>query len=270
MSLQDAGMPVTDLGIQRGYGIFDFLRVSGNIPLYLDDHLDRFFQSAGFMRLPVKLSRSELSSVIGRLIRENNLPVSGIRMLLTGGESADGYQIHEPNLAVVQQVIPAPGEQWLNKGSQLVSYPFQRQLPHVKTTDYLMAIWLQPWLKENQADDVLYYQEGIVTECPRANIFMVTDDHKLVTPRRNMLKGVTRKQIMGLAGACDLDVEERDIHLSEMSGAKEVFITSSTKRIIPVSRLDDHIFPAALDSSISHRLWAALRAHEMTYIETRS
>ena len=84
------------------------------------------------------------------------------------------------------------------KGIELVTWPHQRQLPAVKSIDYVMAIWLQPWMKKNGADDVLYHNNGTVTECPRANFFLVMEDGRLVTPAENILEGVTRKKLLDL------------------------------------------------------------------------
>ena len=156
---------------------------------------------------------------------------------------------------IVQQAITPPPDEMNIQGIHLLSYPFQRQLSHVKTTDYLMAIWLQPWLKENSGDDILYHHNGFVTECPRSNFFIVTQDDKLVTPGKNMLKGITRKQIIKLAKEMGIIVEERDIHLKEIEHAREAFISSSTKRLVPVRQLDNIRFPLPKIDSVSGRLW---------------
>ena len=253
--LAEAGLPVTDLGIQRGYGIFDFLRVTQNIPLFCNDHLDRFFHSANEMRLPIGKSREEIKRIIGQLLEKNNLPDSGIRILLSGGVSPDGFQILLPNLVIIQQSAISPPEQIFQQGYTLVTYPHQRQMSHVKTTDYLMAIWLQPWVKEKGADDVLYHQNGLVSECPRSNFFIVTKSNTLVTPYRNILKGITRKQILALAAMHGLAMEERDISIDDIRNAKEAFIGSSTKRIIPVTRIDDIELGACTVDSITFQLF---------------
>lgn len=262
LSTDGTSVSVNDLGLQRGYGIFDFLRVSNNIPLFIEDHLDRFYNSASEMRLSVKETRDEIKEIIYHLINKNNLPISGIRILLTGGESPDGYKIIEPRLVIVQQHITPPLDEMTFTGIHLLSYSFQRQLSHVKTTDYLMAIWLQPWLKKGGGDDLLYHQAGMITECPRSNFFMVTKDGKLVTPGTNILKGITRKQVIRLALESGLKVEERDIHISELREATEAFITSSTKRIIPVRQLDDFVFPAYSLNSVLGRLWQSFLEYE--------
>jgi D-alanine transaminase/branched-chain amino acid aminotransferase len=264
LPMEDAAIPVNDLGVQRGYGIFDFLRVSRNTPLFLEDHLDRFFHSAGEMRLTVRESRQEIRDIILQIIQKNNLLTSGIRLILTGGDSPDGYQIIKPGLVIIQQAINAPADEMAVPGIHLFSYPFQRQLSHVKTTDYLMAIWLQPWLKNRGGDDILYHQEGTVSECPRSNFFMVTRKDRLVTPGRNMLKGITRKQVIALAIKAGIEVEERDVSLDDVKNAREAFITSSTKRIVPVSQLDNITFPSLQQDSVTGLLWKKFHELELT------
>ena len=256
--LSEAALPVGDLGVQRGYGIFDFLRVSNNSPLYWDDHLERFFHSAKEMRLPVGLLKADIKSIISELLQKNKLPHSGIRIMLSGGISPDGYQIVTPNLVIIQQPLIPPPDQINEKGYILASYPHQRQMPHVKTTDYLMAIWLQPWLKERGADDILYQQNGIVSECPRSNFFIITKENKIVTPRRNILQGITRKQVLRLAVANGMIVEERDISLDDIRLAKEAFIASSTKRIVPVVQVDDSVFAPCTKESVTRLLYDLL------------
>ena len=260
--LENAGVPVGDLLVQRGYGIFDYLRVSNNKPLFIEAHLDRLFNSAEIMRLSIALSKEELKKIVADLIEKNNIPFSGIRLIIAGGDAPDGYTITKPHLIIIQQPLDAPPAQMSTKGIQLVSHFYQRQLAEVKTTDYLMAIHLQPWMKSQGGDDILYYNNDTVSECPRSNIFMISQDNTIVTPARNMLKGITRKNIIAVAEAHHLKLEQRDISLAEMKKAKEVFITSSTKRIIPVSRLDEQNFSLEGPSSLSAQIFDHLLALE--------
>ncbi len=257
-TIEQATIPINDLGIQRGYGVFDFLRVAGDKPLFIDDHLNRFYYSAEVMRLKIQQEKAELKSIIQQLINTNALKDSGIRLILTGGASDDGYKITEPRLSIIQQSLKPPPEKLPDTGIKLVSNEFQRQLPHVKTTDYLMAIWLQPWMKENNADDILYHNNGFVTECPRSNFFVINKQHELVTPKQNILQGVTRKKIIDIALKAGIEVAERDIHLNEIADAKEAFITSSTKRMLPVAKIDDIEMDGLYSSGIMQTIWNKL------------
>ena len=99
--------------------------------------------------------------------------------------------------------------------------------------------WLQPFIKGKEADDVLYHQQGSITECPRSNFFIVTKDDKIVTPSENILKGIIRMKTLQLANT-KYTVEERPVSLQEAYTAKEAFITSTTKHILPVLKIDGH------------------------------
>lgn len=270
MPLKDAGLPVTDLGVQRGYGIFDFLRVTDRVPLFQDDHLERFFNSAKEMRLPAGKTKEELKEIIAHLIAKNNIPHAGIRILLSGGTSPDGYEIVQPNLVVVLQPITPPPDQIYQQGYTLVTYQHQRQMPHVKTTDYLMAIWINPWVKEKGADDVLYQQNGIISECPRSNFFIVTQSGTIVTPEKNILKGITRKQILSIATEQGMKLEEREVSIDDVRRAKEAFISSSTKRIIPVVKIDDIELGLFSNDSVTAKLYRYFLQREKNIIRLPS
>ena len=106
-----------------------------------------------------------------------------------------------------------------------------------------MAIWLQPRLKEIGADEILYLNEGYLTECPRANFFIVNDRNQLVTPSDHILKVITRKKTIDLASSY-MEVIERKIGKEELSSATEAFICSTTKSILPVNQIDEVILPS--------------------------
>jgi branched-chain amino acid aminotransferase len=233
-----ASVLITDLAIQRGYGIFDFFKAIDGQLMFLDDHLDRFFHSAAAMHLPVNKSREELKALLFALMEKNGLPDSGIRITLTGGYSPDGYNLAEPNMIITQSAFKNPD--FNAKGIKLITHQHQRQLAQVKTLDYLMAIRLQPLIKEKGADDVLYHNNGIVKESPRANFFIVTRDNEVITSAQDILKGVVRKQLLNMSDS-GFSISEREISLEDLSQCKEAFITSSTRNILPVTEIDGQI-----------------------------
>ncbi len=108
-------------------------------------------------------------------------------------------------------------------------------MPQVKTIDYLQAIHLRPLIKQNGADDVLYHHQNEICECPRSNFFMVTESGRVVTPANNILKGITRKQILGFS---EFNVSEGIVCLKDLESAKEAFISSTTKNVVPVLEID--------------------------------
>ncbi|MBC7888745.1 MAG: aminotransferase class IV [Ferruginibacter sp.] len=233
-----ATLQIGDLAIHRGYGVFDFFRIRNNVPLFLDDYLDRFFSSAALMRLQPNQTRDQLTAIIFELILKNNLGESGVKLILTGGYSPDSYEPVAPNLVILQQKLQVPQTGSFTTGVKVITHEYQRDLPSVKSINYLMGVWLQQKVKEQHAADVLYYKHGVISELPRANVFMVTQDQRIVTPSHNILYGITRKKLLELA-ATKYTTELRSVDIEEIKNAAEVFMTSTTKRLLPITQLDD-------------------------------
>lgn len=232
----EAKLHVSDLSIQRGYGIFDFLKTIDFHPVFIDDYLDRFYRSAKEMNLVPPHERTELKSLVKQLIEKNHIANSGIKLILTGGFSEDGFTLNEnPNFMMVQSPLNI-SDTIFEKGLKLITNNFQRQVPSVKTIDYLQAIRTWPQVISCQADDILYHKDGAVRECPRANLFMVKG-HEVLTPKSDILKGITRSKVLSL-NATGLNIAERDFSLEDLKTADEVFITVTTKNICPVLQID--------------------------------
>jgi D-alanine transaminase/branched-chain amino acid aminotransferase len=247
-----ASLLVSDLAFQRGYGIFDFCKVLDREPIFLDEHLQRFIHSANQLRLPVR-SKDEIRSLIVQITEKNDIPHSGIKLLLTGGYSADGYTPSKPNFVITQTPLAPPTLDAFEKGIRLVTYPHVRQLPDIKSIDYLMAIYLQPYLRDKGADDVLYQLDGLVSECPRSNFFIVTKDQRVITPAKNILKGVIRGKVLELARQIGA-IDERPVSMDDIHIAREAFITSTTKHIIPVLYMDGWPVGDGLPGKITREL----------------
>lgn len=255
---EECHLSLQDLGIQRGYGLFDFFRVKGNKPLFMEDHIERLFHSAKRMRLDNALNIDEIRSSVEQLIHLNRLDHSGMKIIVTGGDSSDGYSISTPRLYMVQNQLVPPPDELPAVGIHLATWNYQRQLPDVKTTDYLMAIWLQPWMKERKADDILYHNQGMIRECPRSNIFMITHEGHLATPEAGMLAGITRKNIMRVSGKTGIPLTERNITLEELKKSAGVFICSTTKRLMPVDEIDGHTIGSETSRKIMQQVWDGL------------
>ena len=257
----EAYLHISDLAVQRGYGVFDFFKVEKQSPLFLDDYLERFYASASLMYLPVPYQREELRQILQRLIGLNNLEISGVKMILTGGYSENGFDPAAPNLLIQQQPLVLPSSEKVAKGISIITHEYLRDLPVVKSINYTTGIRLLHHMKEQKAEEVLYYINGVVTEFPRCNFFIVTQDNTVVTPAHNILKGITRKNVMALA-AKKYNVEERDITLEEVMQAKEAFLTSTTKRILPIVQVDGKLIGTGAPGAVTLELLQDLIALE--------
>ena len=262
---KEATLHVSDLAIQRGYGVFDFFRIRNGILLFVEDHLERLERSAALMHLSMPCTKDHLLSVLKELVAKNNMPHAGIRIVLTGGYSPDAYQPTTPNLIVMQSpltITDSPEPKEVN----IITHEFVRDLPEAKTINYSMGIWLLKKIQEQQADDVLYHQQGVVSEFPRCNFFIVTQNSEIVTPAVNALKGITRKRVLELSG---FNIREGLVTLEDIRTAKEAFLTSSTKRIQAVVKMDGQPIGNGRAGETTRALLQQLIERERAYVAER-
>lgn len=235
---QEANINVADIGFLRGYGVFDYFRAIDGQPIFMDDHLDRFDRSTQYLGLILSQSREHIKQQILQLIALSQQPLLGVRLVSTGGYAEDGYTpTAVPNLVMIAKPFVFNA---FEQGLSLMTVHHQRDMPTIKTTNYIKPISLLPKLQACKADDVLYHFEGHITESSRSNICIIKDG-VLITPDSGMLEGITRKRILSFAAEI-LPVEVRKVSLQEVFEADEVFLCGSTKRIAPVTNIDQTTF----------------------------
>jgi branched-chain amino acid aminotransferase len=161
-------------------------------------------------------------------------------MILTGGKTQNGieYEFEHPCFYIVTEKWEPLPEEYFENGAKLITYRHMRELPQYKTTNYICAVNLQNFKKAEGAAEILFIHDGEVLECATSNIFIVKD-RLLITPAENILKGITRKVVLEIAGQMGIEAQERIIDESELKSADESFITSSFKDIVPITKIDD-------------------------------
>jgi branched-subunit amino acid aminotransferase/4-amino-4-deoxychorismate lyase len=120
-------------------------------------------------------------------------------------------------------------------------------------------------MKQAGAEDVLFHYGGQIFETTRANFFIVDRGGTVITAGSGILGGITRSKVLEAARR-HFPVEERGVGLSELKTAREAFITSSTKRVMPVVQVDDLTIGSGKPGETTLRLLALLKAEEEAYL----
>lgn len=240
---------ITDLVMLRGYGAFDFMRTYGGVPFRINDYMSRFENSAKGMKLSLPLGKNGIIKIVSSLLSKNGIRPEapfrtggnrgdvGIRLLLTGGYSLDSYlPAAKPNLFILIEDLPQYPEWWSDKGIKLITHEYGREMARVKTTNYLTAINLADVRRKHKAQDTLYCQNGKILETTRNNFFLFHGD-TLVTSDEDVLHGITRKVILGLARR-KFKVQVRKVSQSELNRCTECFISGTTRGVTPVVQID--------------------------------
>jgi branched-chain amino acid aminotransferase len=238
----DAMIPVNDLAILRGYGIFDFLRTYGGKPFHLKDHLRRLEHSAKSIDLKLPASLDEINDIVIETLNRNHHKDSNVRIVVTGGQTEDFITpCGKPRLLVMVTEVHLYPQKWYEDGVKIITVPLERQIPAAKSLNYLSAILALREAYQKKAVDAVYTdRDEILREGTTSNFFVFISG-KMVTPgTEDILPGITRQVVLELAER-EFEVRIRDIHMDELMNAQGAFLSSSNKQILPVVQVDNII-----------------------------
>lgn len=257
---------ISDLSIQRSYAVFDYFLFIEETPLYLEDYLTRFRNSVGMMGLVLPHGDEELRNIVVELIRINGTFEGGIKFIYTGGYAENGYDGEHPNFLIMHMPIPIVDQKYYDQGIKLILQEYVRDFPTAKTTDYFFSLSVKKQIKEANAFDLLYHKNGIISESSRSNFFIIDNENNVCTTEKDILFGVTRKNLIrAIEGK--YNVINRPIRVDELPEVKEAFLTSSVKRVIPITQIDDLKIGSGKPGEVTLDLRSLLHEQDMKYIK---
>ena len=261
-----AMIPVEDLSVLRGYAVCDVMRTHNKKPYLLYDHIKRLILSATGIGLDLPWSESDIVHIILTTLKKNTFNAEvNIRTIITGGSSPDFfYPQGNPRLIVmITDLNPMPAEWYLN-GVKVITRQMEKTLPDVKITAYIPAVMALKEAKKQGCIEALYInRKNQVLEGTTSNLFAVIND-TLVTPAKGILKGITRQAVLMLArNICP--VKEEAIRLEDLLGAQEVFISGTSKGVVPVIQINETIIGNGCPGPNTRKIMAALESHSMQF-----
>ena len=237
-----ARVPVTDHGLTTGDGVFEALKVTGGVPFALSRHLARLCASARGLGLPEPDAGQIRAGVAAVLAEAGHPGRARIRITVTSGESALGSArtSHAPATIIVLADLrdAAPT-------CDVATFPWPRSergaLAGVKTTSYAENVVALAYAQQQGAAEAIFGNlAGNLCEGSGTNVFVVAGG-RLVTPplSAGCLAGVTRGLVIEWAGAV-----EEELPLSALAGAREAFLTGTTRDVQPIRSVDGLVLPA--------------------------
>jgi branched-chain amino acid aminotransferase len=230
-------IPGDCIGANRGYGAFDFFGVINKKPFYLDRHLDRFFNTMSLMRLKIPYSRDQLQSIIEKVVIQSELNNFYIKLFAYPMDNFLGIEI-QAELFVIPVIVHIESTYNYQNGEKIITKEYQRFLPEAKSTNYLPLVYWQNEIEVAGAIDVLYHSEACVRETSRGNVFVVKAG-KVFTPHEKILKGISRSVIIDILRSDNIPFAEQAISLEDLYSADEVFLSSTNKKVLPISQIDN-------------------------------
>ena len=271
---EHAVISVFDHGFLYGEGVYEVLRTYDGEPFLFDRHMHRLRASAGLIRLALPFDDHEFDVRIRDTMAAAGLGTEGreayIRVLVTRGIGEISY---DPNgcptpsvVIIVKQHVDAPASAYsdgvtVSLVSVLRNHPGSVS-PIIKSNNLLNnALGQQEALRKGAFEAVMRNYRGEIAECSQSNIFIVKDGVALTPPiDAGLLVGLTRNYLMEVAAGIGVPMREQVIQETDLLGADEAFLTSTTRELVPIVRVDSHVIGSGKPGPISRRLLDAFRA----------
>jgi D-alanine transaminase len=244
LPLKEATVSVEDRGFLFGDGIYEVVRFYEGRPFRLEAHLHRFHRSAQGAHLPLPDAVSHLTSIIERVQSENNLQDAEIYIECTRGAAHPRSHPFpaepHPTLLVMPVPIHAPPDDALTRGLGTVTAPDIRwRRCDIKSIMLLPNIIAKQEAREQGVFEAILVRDGIITEGASTNVFAVIEGLLTTHPAdHDILAGITRQVVLELAVDLELAVREEPFAVDQLYRAQEVFLTSTTLEVQPVTQID--------------------------------
>jgi len=242
ISLNKAHISPVDEGYLYSRGAFETFRsVNGKLPFF-NMHYARLKKALGYLNIRITESGHTLNKTIKKLLKENNLKDTYIRITVSAGTE------NRPTVFIYTKPLPVIPEKYMKNGIKIsvsnVSRTRFSEIPKHKTINCLENIYERNLAMEKGFLNALILDEtkNYAVECVSANIFMVKNGI-LYTPALSdfpMLPGITRALVIKLSKKLKIPLQEKKVTLKELTKADEVFITGSLYGLVPVNCIDKH------------------------------
>jgi len=222
--------------------VYEVFRVISGVPLFLEDHLERLKNSISGEDFIWDLQH--IANDINLLLQLNQFATGNIRIILW----IEGEQTHS---MLFYDKHEYPDEKMFGEGITIGILERERFEPNKKVFDPVMRKEASSLIENNRFYEVLLKTaDEYITEGSRSNIFLIKDETIYTPPSQQVLEGVTRKKVISIIQEKKLKFEEKMIHVKELPDYESVFLTGTSRRVLPVKKIEPFPFVYQADHQL--------------------
>ncbi len=267
--LSEARISIMDRGFLFGDSIYEVIPAYGGRLFRLQHHLQRLENSLHAIQMENPLSRAEWENILATLTTQYQGEDQSVYLQVTRGVAPRrDHAIPEeaiPTRLAFTTPFPTIDPQVYEQGIAAVTLDDIRwRFCNIKATTLLPNVLLRQEAKERGAMEAILIQDGLAIEGAASNLFIV-DDGQIITPPKgeHLLPGVTRDLVLELAAEAEIPYCEAPIRADQLESAGEIWLTSSTREIMPVTHLNDR----PINNGRPGKLWQQLLSRFQAYKE---
>jgi branched-chain amino acid aminotransferase len=276
---EHAVISIFDHGFLYGEGVYETLRTYNGQPFLFERHMRRLRNSAGMLALTVPMSDADIAARFQETMALARLAAGEeayLRILVTrgiGDLTYDPAATPEPSVVVIVKPHADLPESMVEQGVKAALVPIVRNHPGsvnplIKSNNLLnSALAMQEAVRRGAFEGIMRNYRGELAECSTSNLFIVKKGAALTPPLdAGLLPGITREFLFEIGGDVNVPVREQVLRDEDLLGADEAFLTSTTREIVPIVRVDERTIGTGAPGPVTLRLLAEFRrkAQELT------
>ena len=258
----EAQVPIFNQALLSSFGVYEAVKVEAGRPFYLEEHLHRLLQSAAMLDLALDLDVPTLAAWFDRLNRLDPQATWRLTIVAIGAVEAEA----EPIVAMRPEPMRTYPARFYQAGASVVLYEGQRALPACKSLNTLVNFLARRAATEVGALEGVLHHNGYLTEGARSNLFAVRQGQLLTPPATEVLSGITRDVILQVMADTPYPVAEAPLP-ADLSLYEEIFISSTSMHVMPVSRIDGQPIGSGRVGAITKLAMARFEAHYRAVME---
>jgi len=261
---QEAKISVYDHGFLYGDGIFEGIRIYNQEVFKCEEHINRLYDGAKSIALEIPVDKGQMIRTTREAAAKSNIKNGYIRLIVSRGTGDLGINpltCKQASIVIIVDKIQIYPKEMYDSGMKVITAVTRRNSPasldpQLKSLNYLNNILAK--IEANHAgaaEAIMLNQNGFVCECTGDNIFIVKQG-SIYTPPVHLgaLNGITRNTVIDLAGKMGLDVQEKELTMTNVYSADEVFLTGTAAEIIGVAEVDKRIIANGVVGNVTKKL----------------
>lgn len=274
--LPEAKVSVMDRGFIFGDGVYEVVPVYGSCLFRFEQHMARLERSLSELRIPNPHTRAQWRDIITRLVSDYARAAGGdpekleqmVYIQVTRGVAMREHAMLPgltPTVFVMTNVLKPPSEQQRREGVACVTAEdFRWKKAHIKSTSLLGSVMARQISVDADAAETIMFRDGLLSEAAASNVWIVKDGVLLGPPRDNLvLEGIRYALFEEICRTHDIPMELRRISREEVLAADEVLLSSATKEVLPVTRIDGQPVGDGHPGPVYGQLYAGYQAAKL-------
>jgi len=233
--------------VKDGKSLYEVIRIINGVPLFLENHLDRLYNSAKITNLEIGYDLEEIKAIIAKLIEYNDIENGNVKIVFNYKE---GNQVNKNFLAYYITHSYPTKEQYEN-GVPVILYHGERNNPNAKVINTAFREKVDEEIRNQKVyEAILVDRDGNITEGSKSNIFMVKENEVITAPLEAVLPGITRQTIINLCAELGIRISEQKINFNDLKGIDGLFISGTSPKVLPINIVNDINFKSSSNKVI--------------------